>query len=144
MHNVLFIEDEKKGVFSYLKHLERRGFHCELAKDGDEAIQKLQNGKFDILSLDVMFDPGRVYLKNKDPRRSGLQLLELIRSSEILNCNPDMNVIVLTAVASQEIEYKMRELGVFDYLKKPMPFDDVIERFVVAAKEGSKQEAVQE
>jgi DNA-binding NarL/FixJ family response regulator len=102
-----------------------------LAKDGDEAVARLQEEKFDILSLDVMFDPGNIFAERVDPRRAGLHLLELIRQGKILNCDPHLKVIVLTAVGNPQIEeMMMKKFGVFSYLKKPVPFDKVIETFM--------------
>jgi CheY-like chemotaxis protein len=131
MRTILFVEDEQRGVNPYFRCLQRKGFHCVLAKDGDEAVARLQEEKFDILSLDVMFDPGKTFADRVDPRRAGLHLLELIRQEKIPNCDPDLKVIVLTAVGNPQIEeIMMKKFGVLDYLKKPVPFDKVIETFM--------------
>jgi len=130
MSTILFVEDEQRGVNPYFRRLEKKGFHCVLAKDGDEAIARLQKEKFDLLSLDVMFDPGKALAGRVDPRRAGLHLLELIRQKKLPNCDPDLKVIVLTAVVNPQIEEMMKKLNVIDYLKKPIPFDKVIETFM--------------
>jgi len=129
MKRVLFVEDEPRGVNPYFSALEKRGFHCALAKNGDEAITQLQAEQFDILSLDVMFDPGKAFAGGIEPRRAGLHLLELIRQNKIPPCNPDLQVVVLTAVVNPQIEEMMRKLGVLAYLKKPLSFNRVIETF---------------
>lgn len=135
MVRVLFVEDEHRGVNPYFKTLESRGFHCTLTRDGDEAVAKLQTGEFNMVSLDVMFDPGTQAGGRVDPRRAGLHLLELIRTNKIPNCDPRTKVIVLTAVVNPQVEERMRRLGVIDYLKKPVRFDKFIDTFVAAGNE---------
>ncbi|MGH7494111.1 MAG: response regulator [bacterium] len=126
MVTILFVEDEQRGVNSYFRHLEKHGFRCVLAQNGDQAIRKLRTQKFDLLSLDVMFDPGKTILRDSDPRRAGLLLLEHIRQNKIPHCDPHLKVIVLTAVANPQIEEKIKNLGVTEYLKKPIAFEKVI------------------
>jgi len=125
----LFVEDEERGVFPYFSELKIAGFECVLAKDGDEAIEKLQNQKFDLISIDIMFPPGEALGENIDPVKAGLRLLEKIRTGQIENCDPETKVLVLTAVSDQVIEKHIRELGVSAYLKKPMDYYEVINVF---------------
>jgi CheY-like chemotaxis protein len=129
MTKILFVEDEPRGVNAYFKALERNDFQCALAQDVDEAIARLQAEKFDVLSLDIMFSPGRRFMREVEPRLAGLFLLELIRTGKIKNCDPDLKVIVLTAVVNKPVEEKIKKLGVLDYLKKPIDFNKVIETF---------------
>lgn len=134
MTRILFVEDEPRGVNAYFKTLERNDFQCVLAQDVGEAIAKLQTEKFDLLSLDIMFSPGKKYMGKVEPRLAGLFLLELIRTGKIPNCDPGLKVIVLTAVVTKPIEEKIKRLGVLTYLKKPIDFAKVIETFKNAAK----------
>lgn len=125
----LFIEDEQRGVTPYFKELERNDFQCELAKDGDEAIKKLEREDFDLVSMDVMFPPGKSLDAETMPVSAGLRLLQQIRLGKINNCDPNISVIILTAVINQEIEMEIKKLGVDAYLKKPINFNEVIETF---------------
>jgi len=129
MTKILFVEDEPRGVNAYFKALERNDFQCVLVQDFDEAIVKLQTEKFDLLSLDIMFSPGKRFMREVEPRLAGLFLLELIRTGKIKNCDPGLKVIVLTAVVNKPVEEKIKKLGVLDYLKKPIDFNKVIETF---------------
>jgi len=129
MTKILFVEDEPRGVNAYFKALERNDFQCALAQDFDEAIAKLQAEKFDLLSLDIMFSPGKRFMREVEPRLAGLFLLELIRTGKIKNCDPNLKVIVLTAVVNKPVEEKIKRLGVLNYLKKPIDFNKVIETF---------------
>lgn len=137
MTRILFVEDEPRGVNAYFNALERNGFQCVLTQDVGEAIAKLQTEKFDLLSLDIMFSPGKKFMGEVEPRLAGLFLLELIRTGKIANCDPNLKVIVLTAVVTKPIEEKIKRLGVLTYLKKPIDFDKVIATFKTAANFGT-------
>ena len=125
----LFVEDEGRGVIPYFRELEKNGFECVIARDGNEAIEFLENQKFDLISIDVMFKSGKSLGKNIMPIKAGVRLLEMIRSGQIKNCDPKVKVIVLTAVPDYKIEGEIRKLGVSAYLKKPIEFSKVIETF---------------
>ena len=127
--SILFVEDEERGVLPYFYELEKNEFECMLAKDGDEAIKKINQQKFDIISIDIMFNPGTSLGNNISPIKAGMKLLEIIRLGKIKNCDPDIKVVVLTAVSDPNIENKIRKLGVSAYLKKPIDFTEVIKTF---------------
>ncbi|MGH7598126.1 MAG: response regulator [bacterium] len=127
MTKILFVEDEPWGVNAYFSHLARHDCQCVLAKDFDEAMAKLRADQYDVLSLDIMFSPGEKNLSNVEPRSAGLRLLELIRRGEIPNCDPNLKIIVLTAVLNKQVEEKIKTLGVAAYLKKPIAFKKVID-----------------
>jgi two-component system, sensor histidine kinase len=128
MANILFIEDEKWGVDPYFKTLATYHHTCSLVTTGDEAIEKLSTNTYHLISMDLMFQPGNVIDNNEDnPTHAGLILLDQIRSGKITNCNAQIPVIILTAVINHSIEEKVRNLGVADYLKKPIEFNIVID-----------------
>lgn len=126
---ILFIEDEKWSVNAYFKPLEDRGIEVELAKDGDEAIQKLKQHKFDVIALDVMFPTGNALGPGVEPRKAGVKLLRMIRQGEIEGSKvaPNVKVVILTAVLEVEISRELNDLGVTHYLNKPISFAEAIE-----------------
>lgn len=126
---ILFVEDERWGVSPYFKELEKKGFECILATDGDEALEKLETESFDLVSMDIMFPPGKALDKNVEPIKSGIRLLEMIRLGKIENCDPNIKIVILTAVINYEIEKEINKFGVSAYLKKPIEFTEVIETF---------------
>ncbi len=126
MKKILFVEDEQRGVSPYFKSLEKYGFDCTLASDGDQALKLLQNEKYDLISLDVMFEPGKSFAGKTEPQKAGLYLLQLIRSDKIPNCAPSIKVMVLTAIVNPQVEEKIKHLGVAAYMKKPVEFDKVV------------------
>jgi len=135
----LFVEDEQWGVTPYFKELDNHDFECELAKDGDEAIKKLQTQHFDLVSMDISFPPGKLLDQDTMPIKAGVKLLALIRQGKIKNCKPDIKVIILTAVINYEIESEIKEMGVSAYLKKPIDFNKVIETFCSSKYQNEKE-----
>jgi len=136
---LLFVEDERWGVSPYFFELEKNGFECILAQNGDEAVRSLRTNQISLISMDIMFPPGKV-LGEVPPINAGLKLLEMIRRGKIRNCNPNIDVIILTAVPNFEIETQIRKLNVSAYLKKPIDFSTVIETFSAIKKESLKNE----
>lgn len=132
MNRILFVEDEPWGVNPYFLSLTQKGYECISARNADEAVRHLRREPFNLLSLDVMFDPGKVLASSSDPRRSGVHLLEMIREAQIPNCAPQLKVVVLTAVDYPWVEERMKKLGVLAYLKKPILFDKVIATYLNA------------
>lgn len=67
MH-ILIVEDEdiiSEGIFEYLTE---RNYACIVAKDGQEAIDKFEEKKVDLVLLDIML-----------PKLNGLEVLKQIR-----------------------------------------------------------------
>lgn len=111
---VLVVDDEPgmrmgaarvlKKVRSVMPELDIQiGFQCELAETGNEALEKLQNGNFDLMFLDY-----------KLPDISGLEVLEQIRTRRI-----DIMTVMMTAYASLEVAVSATKNGAFDFLAKP-------------------------
>jgi DNA-binding response OmpR family regulator len=127
MTKVLFVEDEPWGVDAYFLSLQKDGFQCDLARDISEAMAKLQNDKFDIVSLDIIVAGGQAVHNETIRKSAGLRLLQMIRGGKIQNCDPNVKVVVMTASANHHIEKQVRELRISDYLKKPVAFKKVID-----------------
>jgi len=125
----LFVEDEPRGVNPYFRELKKYNFECSIAKNGDEALEKLTNESFQLISMDIMFPPGDKLGKNTNAIDAGVKLLRKIRRGKIKNCDPKIKVIVLTAIIDHNIENQITQLGVNAYLKKPIEFYKVIDTF---------------
>ncbi|MCD4665385.1 MAG: response regulator [Bacteroidales bacterium] len=79
------------------------GFEVEIAETGEEALDKIEAQKPDILLLDY-----------KLPGISGLEVLEKIASQE-----SEMITIMITAYASIETAVTAVKSGAFDFIAKP-------------------------
>ena len=109
---ILIVDDEKPIRDSLKMVLDEEGFSTEVAADGEEALQKIQEINFDIVVTDI-----------KMPKLDGMQLLE--SASKI---SPETFFIIMTAYASVKTAIDALRQGAFDYLIKPVEFDDLIIR----------------
>ena len=104
-NKVLIIEDEilaRVGLHQLLDW-EALGFILlEDAKDGQEAIQSIENKHPDILLLDLNI-----------PKVNGLQILEYLNKN-----NLDCKVIVISCNEEFEMVKEAMKLGAYDYLRK--------------------------
>jgi DNA-binding NtrC family response regulator len=87
------------------------------AKSGEEAIEKLNAESFDVIVLDIKM-PG------------GMDGIEALR--EFKKIQPLAEVILLTGHASVETSIEGMKLGAFDYLLKPMKFDEFLLKLAAA------------
>lgn len=101
--NVLYAEDEK-GVQKNVGEILEMYFETVfLASDGEEALEKFDKNRIDLLILDICM-----------PKIDGLKLLQIIRED-----NKKIPVIMLTAHNEQEYLKRAVELNITRYLNKP-------------------------
>ena len=68
MMRILIVDDEKPILNLIRISLSNAGYWCETAEDGNQALEKIDNGKYDLILLDIML-----------PEVDGFELLEYIR-----------------------------------------------------------------
>ena len=69
---VLFADDEEQFRIGLARRLERAGFDCTLVVNGHEALQRLQDGEFDVLLARISsclpgFRPGPPFPPSSSP-----------------------------------------------------------------------------
>jgi len=125
---ILIAEDDARAR-DYLGALLRdEGYAVETAADGTEAWRLLEEGGFDGLLLDVQM-----------PGKDGLTIL---RDLQALAQPPA--VLVMTAYGSSSVAIEAMTLGAYDYLTKPLHFDELLiqlARAVAARAEALELEA---
>lgn len=104
---VMFVDDEEGVRLSFDRYLSEHGFDVTTAEDGERAISKLRNEPVDVVVSDLRM-----------PRVDGIQLLEWIHDRQ-----PETRFILLTGYGTEEVERKVRELGAYEYLNKPISPD---------------------
>ena len=107
--NVLLVDDEADFLIPLVKRLEKRGVNVRTAGNGEQALTIVKTAEIDVAVLDVRM-----------PGMDGIEAL-----GEIKHAKPLIEVIMLTGHASIEVAIRGMELGAFDYLMKPMNFDEL-------------------
>ena len=102
--NILIVEDDS-DVRDYLQHELQRYFIVESANDGQEALEKMEQTKPELVVSDVVM-----------PIMNGLELTRRIRASQDWH---DIPIILLTAMTSEADELKGIKSGAEIYVKKP-------------------------
>lgn len=106
---ILVVEDEAMMRNLLLKILESEGYKVVLASSAQEALEKLDQDKFDLLLSDV-----------KMPGMNGFELLEKAKSRWA-----DMAVIVMTGYGDAYTIKEALVKGADEYLSKPFKSHEV-------------------
>jgi len=108
---ILVADDEQKIREVTRMYLEKEGFAVGEAADGQEALDCLAAGKWDLLVLDLMM-----------PKRNGWEVCREVRKTS------DMPVIMLTAREAEIDRVLGLELGADDYVVKPFSPRELVAR----------------
>ena len=107
MSSVLLVDDEPGVLFTLSELLTERGHRVLEAKSGDEALRKLDDADTVLTDLSM-------------PGMDGLEL-----AGHIMQRDPTLPVILLTAHGSERVAVAAMKQGAYDYLKKPFDIDEV-------------------
>ncbi|MGL4369890.1 MAG: sigma-54-dependent transcriptional regulator, partial [Spirochaetota bacterium] len=99
----ILVADDEEGVRSLLSDLLSGTYDVDIVTRGDVIPEKIQNGYFDILVLDLHL-----------PGMSGMDVLQFIYQKQL-----PIAVIVLTASSDVETAIMAMKLGAYDYVTKP-------------------------
>ncbi|MEK8132383.1 response regulator [Paenibacillus filicis] len=117
-YKILLADDEEALRFLLTETLADEGYDITEAADGKEAVERLNDERFDLIILDYMM-----------PEQTGVEVCEWLRSQD--NPNREAPVILLTAKALDKDRERAREAGVTQYIVKPFSplqlIDTVIE-----------------
>ncbi len=108
---VLFVDDEEDFVRTMAERMEMRDVGSEVALDGEQALQMLEDEVPDVMVLDL--------------RMPGIDGLEVLR--RVKKTYPEMEVIIMTGHGSEGDEAEARRLGAFDYLTKPVDINQLMD-----------------
>ena len=109
---ILIVDDEPTIRETLSLVLREENFQCELAENGAEGLNRVKEKNFDLIITDL-----------KMPEMGGLELME-----RAMTISPKTSVIIITAYASLESAIQALQFGAYDYIIKPLDFDDVILR----------------
>src|SRR5574344_296777 len=105
--HILVVDDDDGHRAMLRTMLKSWGYAVEEATDGDEAVQRVREQAFDAVLTDV--------------RMARMDGIDALRG--ILDYNPALPVILMTAYSSVETAVDALRIGAYDYLTKPLDFD---------------------
>lgn len=108
--NILVVDDEKIKRITLADDLATQGHDVVTAADGEEAMEKLVVGRFDVVVTDL-----------KMPKLDGIELLKRIKQGPASG----IEVIMMTAYGSIPVAVEAVKLGAFDFLTKPFRNEDI-------------------
>ena len=112
MIKILIVEDEYNIRKLLSKYISNQGYEIIEAEDGQKAIQIFENEHIDLIITDVMM-----------PIMDGLTLVNKVRMT-----NPELPILMLTALDSFEDKEKGFFSGADDYMVKPIDLNEMLLR----------------
>jgi len=109
--SILVVDDEKNIRLTLSQSLEPLEIPVHTAASGEEALEKLRNGLFGLLFLDL-----------KMPGMDGMEVLRRIKKDW-----PKIRVIIITAHGTIESAVEAMKLGAVDFIQKPFSPGDIRE-----------------
>lgn len=110
---ILLVEDEKALATVLNLKLKNAGYETSVAYDGDEALEALKAGQYDLMLIDIMM-----------PKRDGFSVLE-----ELKKQNNQTPVFAMSNLGQDEDIARIKNMGVKDYIiKADASPGDILER----------------
>jgi DNA-binding response OmpR family regulator len=103
MTSILVVEDDPGIALGLEDDLKLEGYDVEVARDGETAVQRARERRFDLIVLDLML-----------PHKDGFQVCRELRHGGM-----DAPIIMLTARTQEAEKVLGLEMGADDYVTKP-------------------------
>ena len=107
---ILLVDDEPDVTRILSKRLGRRGYECQAAANGQEAVDAMAQFAFGLIVMDV-----------KMPVMDGMSALQIIHARW-----PKTQIILLSGHADMQLAVQAMSEGAFGYLMKPVDIDELL------------------
>jgi len=111
MTRVLVVDDAAFMRSMLRRILEDEGYEIQEASDGDVAIKKYKESKYDLITMDIVM-----------PNVDGVTAVK-----EIMRIDPEARIIMITALAHKTLVLRALRAGAKDFIVKPFDSTAVIE-----------------
>ncbi|MDY7031426.1 MAG: response regulator, partial [Thermodesulfobacteriota bacterium] len=108
--HILIVDDDKDFADSLLDILELEGYECEVSNSATRALQKIKHFKAQVALIDIRLG-----------RSSGIDLIARLKKAR-----PHILCVMITAYAALETATQALQEGAYDYLRKPINFQDLM------------------
>ncbi len=107
--HILAVDDDREFLSLLHDALKEDGYEIEMAGDPSEAMEKVEASPYDLILTD----------KNM-PEPKGAELIYKIKTKR-----PNSKIIVLTAFGDVESYLELMNMGIYDYLTKPIKMSEL-------------------
>ncbi len=128
---VLLVDDEEDFIQSLSNRLEVRGLNVSTSTRGKEALELVQDQKFDMVVLDLSM-----------PGMDGLEVLKKMKED-----SPETEIIILSGQGTIQTSTEAIKLGAEDFLEKPIDLPVLLQKIseakdkrILVLQEKSKEE----
>lgn len=124
---ILIIEDEKELADILQSYLEKDGYQVDVLYDGSEAIERILQGEYALVLLDLML-----------PHTDGLTICNQVRQSS------DIPIIMMTAKVEEVDRLIGLKIGADDYICKPYSPREVVARVEAVLRRTLRQQSIKD
>ena len=110
---ILVVEDNKLASRAVSAVLSRKGFIIINASDGNQAMELIEKEDFSLIIMDIHL-----------PYHSGLELIRYLKT----DLKKNIPVIIISAFSDPSVQKQARELGISDYMVKPINTESLLSR----------------
>lgn len=110
---ILVVEDNDVNAFVVERFLTKQYAVVEIAENGKVAVEKIINGEYDLVLMDLQM-----------PEMDGFEATKAIRNLSVKQ-KFDIPIIALTANVTGDVMEKVTSAGIDDYLSKPFTPDEL-------------------
>jgi len=110
MARILVIDDERSIRNTLKEILEYEKFEVDVAEDGFEGLEKIENSHFDVVLCDI-----------KMPKMDGIEVLGRIQEKD-----PDATVVMISGHGSIDTAVEAIKKGAFDFISKPLDLNRLL------------------
>ncbi|BCN29253.1 response regulator transcription factor [Anaeromicropila herbilytica] len=110
-YRIIIIDDDDDLRRLLKRCFENEGYDIETASDGEEGLNKIKSGNYDLIILDIML-----------PKMNGIEVLEELRKEYIVP-------VILLSAKEQEMDIvDGLKSGADDYITKPFRLSEIVAR----------------
>ena len=111
---ILIVDDSNTNIVLLEAVFSGKGYRVETTLNAIDAFQSISKEKPDLILLDLLM-----------PKISGYDFMKRLNQDELTS---DIPVIVISAVTDYDNIKKIMEMGISDYVKKPVDIEDLVVR----------------
>ncbi|MFA4890595.1 MAG: response regulator [Candidatus Paceibacterota bacterium] len=101
---ILIVEDDLPTIDALAFKLNKKGISASTALNGEEAIERLKRGKYDLVLLDILL-----------PKKNGFEVIKEIRTN---GQSKNAKIIIFSNLGQEDNVEKAMKLGANGYIVK--------------------------